>query len=238
MQRTVFCLLAAAALALTACTAAPSDSLSASAAEATPTPAPTEAPTEASTETAAEPAAGTDLYGGYVSTFEEVGTMARPVDTEDGRALNLECTLDNEIDQLIYDHYRNELQGDLDASLALVGDVENYRITVENDVRNVQEGAGMQSYTLHEMHILSPEEVQTANEDDLAIIAQEVEDCGLSQWTVQAVDLSWTYTDAEKAKGPQLDEGRYQRYFLLGKTADADSWKIYDFFWENFLPES
>lgn len=238
MQRTVFCLLAAAALALTACTAAPSDSLSASAAEATPTPAPTEAPTEASTETAAEPAAGTDLYGGYVSTFEEVGTMARPVDTEDGRALNLECTLDNEIDQLIYDHYRNELQGDLDASLALVGDVENYRITVENDVRNVQEGAGMQSYTLHEMHILSPEEVQTANEDDLAIIAQEVEDCGLTQWTVQAVDLSWTYTDAEKAKGPQLDEGRYQRYFLLGKTADADGWKIYDFFWENFLPES
>lgn len=236
MKRTWICLLAVAALGLAACSNAPSDSLGTpvETPASTETPAPTPEATPATEETA--PAAETgDLYAGYVASFEEVGTMVRPVETEDGRALNLECTLYNEIDQLIYDHYRNELLGDLDASLAQVGETENYRITVENDVKNVQAGAGMQSYTLHEMHIVPLEEVQTANGNDLDVIAQEVADYGLTQWTVQAVDLSWTYTEAEQAKGPQLDEGEYQRYFLLGKAADADSWKIYDFFWEDFL---
>lgn len=233
-------LLAAAALVLTACTSAPASS---AAPESTPEPAASaepEATSEAASEATAAPAqdTGADLYAGYVQDFPEVGTMATPVETEDGRTLTLECSLDNEIDQLIYDHYRYELLGDADAALALVGDTETYRATVESEVQNVQQGAGCQSYTLHEMHILTPEEVQGAAPADLDLLTKEVTDSGLVQWTVQAVDLSWTYTEAEQAKGPQLDEGRYQRYFLLGKTSDADSWKIYDFFWETFLPDA
>lgn len=242
MKRTVLSLLTVAALALTACTAAPADSLGASsAAEATPTPAVTEVPAEApaSAEEAATPAAdASDPYAGYVESLDEVGTVVHPVETEDNRSLTLECTLYNEVDQLIYDSYRDELLGDLNAALALAGDVENYRITVENAVRNVQEGAGMQSYTLHEMHLLTAQEVQNAEERYRDAVLQDVANCGLTQWAVQEVDLSWTYTEAEKAKGPQLDEGRYQRYFLVGKSADGDSWLIYDVFFENFLPES
>lgn len=238
MKKSMVCMLSAAALALTACNAAPSES---AAPQATPAPTPaaeSTTPEETAAETPApESAAPEDLYAGYVQEFAEVGTMARPVETEDGRELILECDLDNEIDQLIYDHYRCELLGDLEGALALTGDTETYRITTENDVKNVQEGAGNQSYTLHEMDILSLEDVQSAEQRYLDTIAQEVADSNLTQWTVQEVDVSWTYTEAEKAKGPQLDEGRYERYFLLGKTADSDSWKIYDLFWENFIPE-
>lgn len=236
MKRSLFFLLAA-ALVLTACTSAPSSS-----AAPDPTPEPVPAVESAATPEASGPAeesaAPADLYAGYVQDFPDVGTMATPVETDDNRTLTLECALNNEIDQLIYDYYRNELLGDLDASLALVGDTESFRMTVENTVKAVQAGEGCQSYTLHGMRILPPEEVQTAGQNDLDLIAREVADSGLTQWTVQAVDLSWTYTEAEQAKGPQLDEGQYRRYFLLGKTDEADSWKIYDFFWETFLPEA
>lgn len=236
MKTSLFFLLAAAALVLTACTSAPSSS-----AAPDPTPEPVPAVESAATSEASGPAeesaAPADLYAGYVQDFPDAGTMARPVETDDNRTLTLECALNNEIDQLIYDYYRNELLGDLDASLALVGDTESFRMTVENSVKAVQAGEGCQSYTLHGMRILTPEEVQTAGQNDLDLIAREVADSGLTQWTVQAVDLSWTYTEAEQAKGPQLDEGQYRRYFLLGKTDEADSWKIYDFFWETFLPE-
>lgn len=235
MKTSLFFLLAAAALVLTACTSAPSSSAPDSTPE--PVPAVESAATSEASGPAEESAAPADLYAGYVQEFPDAGTMARPVETDDNRTLTLECALNNEIDQLIYDYYRNELLGDLDASLALVGDTESFRMTVENTVKAVQAGEGCQSYTLHGMRILTPEEVQTAGQNDLDLIAREVADSGLTQWTVQAVDLSWTYTEAEQAKGPQLDEGRYQRYFLLGKTDEADSWKIYDFFWETFLPE-
>ena len=151
MKKLLISTLIAAALVLTAC------SSGGETAQATATPAPTQEPAAVSeaesapAEQATQEEAGGDIYAAYVQEFPEVGTMVRPVETEDGRELILECELDNEIDQLIYDSYRNELTGDLDGALALVGDVENYRITVENAVRNVQEGAGNQSYTLHDM---------------------------------------------------------------------------------------
>lgn len=239
MKRTLICLAAAAALMMTACNSAPSDSLP----EATPTPAPAEetpAPEEIPAETAEEaaPAQDGDIYALYVQEFPDVGTLAKPVETDDNRALDLECLLNNEIDQLVYDHYRCELLGDLDGSLALVGDNELYQTTVENDVKRVQDGAGNQTYTLHDLHVLTPEEVQGAEQRYLDVIAQYVADYNLTGWTVEAVDVSWTYTEAEEAMGPQLDEGRYTRYFVAGKTADSDSWKLYDMYFDNFQPQS
>lgn len=244
MKKSVFSLLIAAGLVLTACTAAPSES---AAPETTPEPTPaqqavteetaaeTPAPEEAAP--AADAAAPEDLYATYVTDFPDVGTLAKPVETEDDRALNLECLLNNEIDQLVYDHYRDELLGDLEGSLALVGENDLYQTTVENDVKRVQEGAGIQSYTLHDLHLLTPEEVQGAEQRYLDVIAQYVADYDLTGWTVEAVDVSWTYTEAEESMGTQLDEGRYMRYFVAGKTADSDSWKLYDMYFDNFFPQ-
>lgn len=245
MRKSLICLLTAATLVLTACTAAPSES---AAPETTPEATPAEetvseetvaeetpAPEEAAP--AEETAAPEDLYATYVTEFPDVGTLAKPVETDDNRELNLECLLNNEVDQLVYDHYRDELLGDLDASLYLVGENELYQTTVENDVKRVQEGAGMQSYTLHDMHVLTPEEVQGAEQRYLDVIAQYVADYNLTAWTVEAVDVSWTYTEAEEAMGTQLDEGRYMRYFVAGKTADDGDWKLYDMYFDNFMPQ-
>lgn len=238
-----FSLRMAAALAalglLAGCTAAPASTAEpasepaavSQAAEAEPAPAP-ETP-----ETSA-PAADADPMAGYVQDFAEVATLAKPVETDDGRTLTLNCTLDTEVDQLIYDHYRYELLGDLDGALSLVGDSEALRITTENDVRNVQEGAGAQSYTLHGLRALTTDEMARVRAYDRDAIFRIVADYGLTEWTLEAVDVEWTYTEAELAKGPQLDAGRYMRYFLAGRTSADQPWALYELFWEDLLPDA
>ena len=103
MKKLLISTLTAAALVLTAC------SSGGETAQATATPAPTQAPAAVSAAGPAPAAQATpeaargDIYAAYVQEFPEVGTMVRPVETEDGRALILACDLDNELDQLIYD---------------------------------------------------------------------------------------------------------------------------------------
>ena len=238
-----FSLRAAAALTalalLAGCTAAPASTVESAsepaavsqAVEAEPAPEPETPETSAS-------AADADPMAGYVQDFAEVATLAKPVETDDGRTLTLNCTLDTEVDQLIYDHYRYELLGDLDGALSLVGDSEALRITTENDVRNVQEGAGAQSYTLHGLRALTADEMARVRAYDRDAIFRIVADYGLAEWTLEAVDVEWTYTEAELAKGPQLDAGRYMRYFLAGRTSTDQPWALYELFWEDLLPDA
>ena len=232
-----FSLRAAAALTalalLAGCTAAPSGSTAASTPEtAVATPEPIVEPQEP------EPEVFDDPLASYVQDFAEVATLAKPVETDDGRTLTLNCTLDTEVDQLIYDHYRYELLGDLDGALSLVGDSEALRITTENDVRNVQEGAGAQSYTLHGLRALTADEMARVRAYDRDAIFRIVADYGLTEWTLEAVDVEWTYTEAELAKGPQQDAGRYMRYFLAGRTGTDQPWALYELFWEDLLPDA
>ena len=147
------------------------------------------------------------------------------METDDGRTLTLNCTLDTEVDQLIYDHYRYELLGDLDGALSLVGDSEALRITTENDVRNVQEGAGVQSYTLHGLHALTADEMARVRAYDRDAILHIVADYGLAEWTLEAVDVEWTYTEAELAKGPQQDARAVYAVFLAGRTSTDQPWR-------------
>lgn len=62
-------------------------------------------------------------------------------------------------------------------------------------------------------------------------LMEEVAEHGLVEYTVVCANLSWKWTDAALAAGPQLGNGRYERPFLLGRTAEDESWKIYELYW-------
>ncbi|WP_170240241.1 hypothetical protein [Thermosediminibacter litoriperuensis] len=47
----------------------------------------------------------------------------------------------------------------------------------------------------------------------------------------EIINVTFTQTLSEKAKeqGPQWGDGTYNRSFIVGKTADDDSYRIFDF---------
>jgi len=65
----------------------------------------------------------------------------------------------------------------------------------------------------------------------LTDLLEEVAKHDLTEYTVVCADLSWKWTDAALAAGPQIDSGRYERPILLGRTGEDDSWKIYELYW-------
>ncbi len=124
MKISLFC--AAALLALTACTAAPSES---AAPESTPTqtavpapdpteppdatPAPTPQPTPVPEET---------MYARYIDTFPALDVDIETTVTANGCTLTLEDSLDTEPELMVYQGYLYEVQGDLDKLAGLLGE--------------------------------------------------------------------------------------------------------------------
>lgn len=60
----------------------------------------------------------------------------------------------------------------------------------------------------------------------------------LTEYAIVQVDLDWTYSQAQLEAGPQLGEGRYLRYFLLGKTEKIPEFRWYELYWDDFLEEA
>ena len=235
-------LFAAALLALTACTAAPSenalsDSGSSAAAQATPdpteppgaTPAPTPQPTPVPEET---------MKQRYIETFPAADADVETNVTANGCTLTLEDSLDTEPELLVYQGYLYEVQGDLDKLEGLLGEDNALVGAMETSTRQYRDGDPvMATQTIHELHTMTWQEVAGASDYTRNELQQYLADYDLQQWTMVAVDLDWTYTPEREAAGPQLPAGRYQRYFLLGSPSGSSELKLYALYWEDFYPQ-
>lgn len=235
----------AALLVLTACAASPSEaSVSEETASATAavsaapdpteppgaTPAPTLTPSPVPEETA---------FQRYIEIFSTPEETVETTVTANGCTLTLEDSLDTEPELLVYQSYLYEAEGDWDRLEPLMDGDTTFAHTAELTAKQYRDGeAGMESQTIHELHVMTLEEVQGASDYSRRELQQFLADYDLQQWTMVAVDLSWTYTPEKEAAGPQLPEGRYQRYYLLGIPSGAGDWKLYQVYWEDFYPQS
>ena len=235
-------LCAAALLALTACTAAPSES---AAPESTPTQTvvPTPDPTEPPDATPAPtpqptPVPEETIYARYIDTFPALDVEIETTVTANGCTLTLEDSLDTEPELMVYQGYLYEVQGDLDKLAGLLGEDNALVGAMETAALAYRDGdPEMATQTIHELHTMTKEEVQGASDYTRKKLQQYLADYDLQQWTMVAVDLDWTYTPEKEATGPQLPAGEYQRYFLLGSPSGSNDLKLYQLYWEDFYPQ-
>lgn len=235
-------LCAAALLALTACTAAPSESAtpeSTPAQTAAPTPDPTEPPNATPAPTPqATPVPEETMYRRYIDTFSVPDVDIETNVTANGCTLTLEDSLDTEPELLVYSSFVYRVTGDLAQLDTLLGEDLSFVGAMETEAASFQrDEAGEDTQTIHELHTMTKEEVQGASDYTRKQLQQYLADYDLQQWTMVAVDQSWTYTPETEAAGPQLPAGEYQRYYLLGMPSGATEWKLYNVYWEDFYPQ-
>lgn len=235
-------LFAAALLALTACTAAPSEnalSNSGSSAAAQATPDPTEPPDATPAPTPqATPVPVETMKERYIETFSAPEAEVEITVTANGCTLTLEDSLDTEPELLVYLGYLYEVQGEVEKVEGLIGEDNALMGAMGTTAWMYRDGdPEMATQTIHELHTMTWQEVEGASNYTRTQLQQYLADYDLQQWTMVAVDLDWTYTPEKEAAGPQLPAGRYQRYFLLGSPSGSRELKLYALYWEDFYPQ-
>ena len=112
--------------------------------------------------------------------------------------------------------------------------------SVENERKQAAEGVYFEKVTIHEFDTLTKEDFEPGGKyvSDSKQSFEFVDQVnyfkdiyGLTEYAVVYVDLSWQWSEKALSMGPQLDNGRYERLYLVGKTGEDDGWKIYECFW-------
>lgn len=157
--------------------------------------------------------------------------------TFDDRHFLCEDVTLNEVEYLIYSYYYFEAAGNYDKLLDLVGADESFRNSVENEKEQFEDGRYNSELIIHELSTLTMGDMQKISESYKAHISRELDENQLTEYVMVKLDVSWKYNAKKWYSSPQLPEGRYDRYYLLGKTEDVGDFRIYEVFWEGLVPD-
>ncbi len=149
----------------------------------------------------------------------------------DDRTLILEDTIDNGFEYQVYRLYYDLVSADFEHRLSLIGENESFRIAVENEETLFKEGRYMEEYVIHEISALGKEALEDIPEAWKKELLDRIRTYKLQKYVIVKLDVSWKHTEASLQAGPQLGDGRYIRYYLLG-SSDTPEFKIYEVYWE------
>jgi hypothetical protein len=176
-----------------------------------------------------------DLYTTDFPEYEYKGeTKAEFID----RLFLLEDLPENVAEELAINFYYFDFTGEHERLAAITGENESLKISIKNQEKYFNEGIFTdQKNVIHEVSIVTVEDFLHTTDYFLDDLVDSVKEFGLTAYSVVKVDLTWEYTESFLAMGPQLDSGRYDRLFLVGKNSEADDWKIYEVYWGEYVLE-
>lgn len=153
----------------------------------------------------------------------------------DDRTLIMEDSIENELEYLVYQSYYYEMSADFSSKKTLLGDSEYLQISIKNEEENFENGEYMTSVTIHALNTLTPEDLDFVADYAKEDLLEDINQYALTEYAIVQADLDWTYSQAWLDAGPQVGNGRYMRYFLLGKTEETSEFRWYELYWEGFM---
>lgn len=171
-------------------------------------------------------------YAGEVPAYQYDGKSDV---TYGDRHFKLEDLPENAAEGLVALYYRYDISGAYDKLGELIGETPGLQISVDNTRESAEEGVYMREYVLHALDTLTREEVAAADYDtqgfDLDILQRQMPECALAEFVLVRADVSMAWSEKALERGPQIGDGRYTRYYLCGREAGGDDWKIYEVIW-------
>ena len=190
---------------------------------------PVETPVTAETPPAADANPLAEYYVDLPSLSVSDGAL--PSETVFGdRVFRMEDTVENALEAIVYDFYYLPMAEEFQPFVALAGDALLQQ-ALENNVQSIQEGRYESEITIHSLETLTTEEIFTFSEPVQESITDTLETYGLVEYGIVGADFSWILNEALQASAPQRGDGRYLRYYLIGRADLDENFLIYDVYW-------
>ena len=180
-----------------------------------------------------------EFFANYQDKFEEYTYSGGTNFTYDDRTLVLEDVPENMVEQLLFANYSFAAAFEFEGLVGLQGS-ENLQLSAKNEAKNAAEGLYFENVTIHALDTLSEEDFTPGGKyfSDTKSVFEFVDRVnylkdghGLTEYAIVYTDLSWQWSEKALSMGPQLDNGRYERLYLVGKLYEYSNWHLYECFW-------
>ncbi|NLI89919.1 MAG: hypothetical protein GX366_05880 [Epulopiscium sp.] len=142
----------------------------------------------------------------------------------------------NIAEEIVVNNFLYSIEGDFNAMSDILAGIETHKISIKNEEKHFNEGIYMKSYTIHKITTLSKDQYNQEKLDNDEENTQYyhnwnmiVEKYNLKEYEIINANFTQVHSDKSMELGSQWEDGRYTRSFIVGKSPDDNSYKIYDF---------
>ena len=150
----------------------------------------------------------------------------------DDRTLILKDTIENNLELLIYDYYKNLMSGSFDNAKKVVTDGALLAST-EAYENNFKEGIYYSKIEIDEIDFVDEDELNEIEEKNKQAILIMLSDLKIKEFAIVEVEKTITHNEKTLSMVPQVGNSDVTRYFVLGKKDGA--YKIVEVYWEGFM---
>ncbi len=154
----------------------------------------------------------------------------------DDRNFVLEDTPQNIAEETVIKDFLYTITAEFDAKYDILSDIEPHKISIENQKKQFEDNIYTQSYIIHGISTLSEKEyseqkLDNGEQNPLYYYGWKecIEKYKLTEYEI--INIKFTQTLSKRAieYGAQWGNGTFSRSFIVGKTADGNDYRIFDF---------
>lgn len=150
----------------------------------------------------------------------------------DDRTLLLQDSIENNLELMVYEYYRNLMAGAYQEAKDMILD-ESLLAATEASENNFKQGIYYSRLVLDEIDLLDQEDVMELVPQKKNEIIASLEALGMEEFAIVEVEKIITNNEKANSMGTRIENWRGTRYYLLGKKEDA--YKIVDVYSEDFI---
>ena len=150
----------------------------------------------------------------------------------DDRTLILDDSIENDLELMIYEYYKNIMSGSYQNAKDIIVDGSLLAAT-EASENNFKDGIYYSRILIDEIDLVDKDDLEEISDKNKQDIIKMLNDLEMTEFAIVEVDKVIKHNEKALSIAPQVGDGEVQRYFLLGKK-DND-YKIIEVYWEDFM---
>ena len=150
----------------------------------------------------------------------------------DDRTLILDDSIENDLELMIYEYYKNIMSGSYQNAKDIIVDGSLLAAT-EASENNFKDGIYYSRILIDEIDLVDKDDLEEISDKNKQDIIKMLNDSEMTEFAIVEVDKVIKHNEKALSIAPQVGDGEVQRYFLLGKK-DND-YKIIEVYWEDFM---
>ena len=150
----------------------------------------------------------------------------------DDRTLILDDSIENDLELMIYEYYKNIMSGSYQNAKDIIVDGSLLAAT-EASENNFKDGIYYSRILIDEIDLVDKDDLEEISDKNKQDIIKVLNDMEMTEFAIVEVDKVIKHNEKALSIAPQVGDGEVQRYFLLGKK--NNDYKIIEVYWEDFM---
>lgn len=152
----------------------------------------------------------------------------------DDRILVLDDTIENNLELLIYEYYKNLMSGAFEDAKEIIAD-SSLLASTDAYENNFKDGIYYSKIEIDEIELIDKDDLDEIAIKNKQAIVKKINNLKMTEFAIVEVDKTITHNEKTLSMVPQVGNGDVTRYFVLGKK--DDKYKIVEVYWEGFMSD-